>query len=411
MRSATIALALAGLATLMGPFASYAQENDPSIQLGPRPFFLVDNMDDGELKDALNQCKSGPFYRTNFSIAHRGAPLQFPEHTREAYLAGLRMGAGIMECDVTFTADRQLVCRHSQCDLHTTTDILLIPDLAAKCSVPFTAANGDQPATATCCTSDITLADYRRLRGKMDSFNPRATTVEEFQGGIASYRTNLYGATGTLLTHAESIRLFDEAGAGFTPELKEPSVAMPFDGDYTQDAYAQQLIDEYKEAGIDPSRVYPQSFNLRDVLYWIASEPAFGNQAVFLDDRDSESTFNHMDPATWTPSMPELAAQGVKIIAPPMWMLVTLVEGKIVPSAYAIAAKEAGLQIITWSLERSGDLTDGGGYYFQSITDAINNSGDTYALVHALAQDVGVIGIFSDWPATVSYYASCMGLQ
>jgi glycerophosphoryl diester phosphodiesterase len=41
----------------------------------------------------------------------------------------------------------------------------------------------------------------------------------------------------------------------------------------------------------------------------------------------------------------------VKIIAPSMHMLVTLNEKKeIVPSAYAKAAKEAGLDIITWTL-------------------------------------------------------------
>ena len=51
------------------------------------------------------------------------------------------MGAGVVECDVTFTKDRQLVCRHSQCDLHTTTDILAVPELAAKCSEPFTPAD------------------------------------------------------------------------------------------------------------------------------------------------------------------------------------------------------------------------------------------------------------------------------
>jgi glycerophosphoryl diester phosphodiesterase len=28
------------------------------------------------------------------------------------------MGAGIIECDVTFTKDRELVCRHDQRDLH-----------------------------------------------------------------------------------------------------------------------------------------------------------------------------------------------------------------------------------------------------------------------------------------------------
>ena len=31
---------------------------------------------------------------------------------------------------------------------------------------------------------------------------------------------------------------------------------MPFDGDYTQEDYAQQMIDEYKAAGIAPEHVF-----------------------------------------------------------------------------------------------------------------------------------------------------------
>jgi len=73
------------------------------------------------------------------------------------------MGAGILECDVSFTGDRGLVCRHSLCDLHTTTDILLRPALAKKCTVPFTPANGTAPANALCCTSDITMAECESL--------------------------------------------------------------------------------------------------------------------------------------------------------------------------------------------------------------------------------------------------------
>ena len=107
-------------------------------QVGPRPFYLVDKMKDGPLKRELSQC-TGPFHKTDFSIGHRGAALQFPEHSRESYMAAARMGAGVIECDVTFTKDRQLVCRHSQCDLHTTTNILAVPELAAKCSQPFSA--------------------------------------------------------------------------------------------------------------------------------------------------------------------------------------------------------------------------------------------------------------------------------
>jgi glycerophosphoryl diester phosphodiesterase len=32
-------------------------------------------------------------------------------------------------------------------------------------------------------------------------------------------------------------------------------------------------------------------------------------------------------------------------------------------------------------------------------------------VLHVLAKDVGVIGVFSDWPASVSYYANCMNLR
>jgi glycerophosphoryl diester phosphodiesterase len=28
-----------------------------------------------------------------------------------------------------------------------------------------------------------------------------------------------------------------------------------------------------------------------------------------------------------------------------------------------------------------------------------------------LADQVGIKGIFADWPATVTYYANCMGLE
>ena len=111
------------------------------VQLGPRPFYLVEELEEGHLKSVLQQCGKIPFFKTDFSISHRGAAMQFPEHTKESYRAAARMGAGIVECDVTFTKDRELVCRHSQCDLQSTTDILARPELAAKCSEPFTPAD------------------------------------------------------------------------------------------------------------------------------------------------------------------------------------------------------------------------------------------------------------------------------
>ncbi|MDQ4423163.1 MAG: hypothetical protein QF808_04550, partial [Thalassolituus sp.] len=32
-------------------------------QIGPRPFYLVEDMDEGELKDKLKSCESGPFFQ------------------------------------------------------------------------------------------------------------------------------------------------------------------------------------------------------------------------------------------------------------------------------------------------------------------------------------------------------------
>jgi hypothetical protein len=36
--------------------------------------------------------------------------MQYPEHTIESYKAAALMGAGIIECDVTFTKDLELIC-------------------------------------------------------------------------------------------------------------------------------------------------------------------------------------------------------------------------------------------------------------------------------------------------------------
>jgi uncharacterized protein (DUF2249 family) len=86
-----------------------------NVQLGPRPYYLVEDMDPGPLKRELERRSEGPFEVSDFSIGHRGACLHFPEHTKESYEAAARSGA-----------------------------------------------------SAVCCTSDITLAEFKTLCGKMD---------------------------------------------------------------------------------------------------------------------------------------------------------------------------------------------------------------------------------------------------
>ena len=380
---------------------------DDAIQLGDRPLYLIDGMDDGPLKTRLQQCRRGPFRRSDFSIAHRGAPLKFPEHTREAYEAGARMGAGIVECDVTFTKDGELVCRHDECDLATTTDIVAT-GLNKSCSVPY-AGKGSGPR---CCASDLSLAEFRTLKGKMESADPEADDAAGFLGGVPAWRAAPDGIRGTLLTLRESIALNEKLGVKHTPELKAGDAERIKRVFGSQDAYAQKMIDEFKQAGVDPSDVFPQSFNLEDIRYWIKNEPAFGSQAVYLDDVDPTAN----SPRLTLEELKQLRAEGVRILAPPIPSLLEVNEsGKIVPSQYARDIRAAGLDIIAWTFERSdlrgGAATAGWYWAFDAQGRAVTKQGDMYLALDVLAREVGIRGMFSDWPATVTYYANCMGAE
>jgi glycerophosphoryl diester phosphodiesterase len=281
--------------------------------------------------------------------------------------------------------------------------------LNANCSVPWSGAN----SSPRCCASDITLAEFRSLKGKMDASAPAATSAAGYLGGTATWRTDLYNSRGTLLTLKESIALNKRLGVGHTPELKSGNPARVnavFGG---QAKYAQAMIDEFKRAGVNPRDVWPQSFNLGDVLYWIRNEPRFGKQAVYLDDIDPSAGVPRLTVA----ELASLEQNGVKIFAPPIPALLAVDPARLelVPSQYALDIKAAGLDIITWSFERS-DLRRGaafGGFYaaYDPAGLVVKKDSDMYLALDTLAQDVKVLGVFSDWPATVSYYASCMGLE
>ena len=339
----------------------------------------------------------------------------FPEETEEGYYAAARMGAGVIECDVTFTKDRQLVCRHSQCDMHSTTDVVLRPELNAKCTIPWT-GNGTTPM---CCTSDFTLAEIKSVCAKMDgSGDPTGTAEEYVYGNTPDWRTDLYSyGCPPVLTHIEYIHIVKSLGGKFTPELKGALVPMPFEGNYTQEVYAQAMIDDYISMGIPPADVFPQSFNDSDIFYWVKNTD-YGAQAVALDGNDAS---NETEFRAWHL---KLQQGGAKIVAPPMFRLVQGNVGNfsstplseftselgIYPSAYAQSAKDHALDIITWTLERSPPNKTGD-YYWSTLDPSKLTEGDEYSLLYVLAYDVGIIGIFSDWAATVTFFANCMDIM
>jgi len=438
MKKLTLAAALTAAFTALSTISATAAadhdhgrgrgDRDENVQLGQRPFYLVDGMDAGPLKNKLMQCRTGPFRQSDFSIGHRGAALQFPEHTKESYQAAARQGAGIVECDVTFTRDGDLVCRHAQNDLHTTTNILLTP-LASTCIKPFSPAvldgNGRviTPATAECRTSELTLQQFKSLQGKMDAFNPAARTEAEYVGGTASWRTDLYTGRGTLMTLRESIELNQRNGVKHTPELKAGDAASIDAVFGSQEKYAQKLADEMRNAGVRPSDAWPQSFNVNDVLYWVKNT-RYGDQAVFLIDYDAAANNILLFDTTGKRLVTrdeqlaffrELRKSRVNVIAPAMPALLSVNGDRVVPSQLAKDLKAMGFDLITWTFERA-DLRKGaasaGFYYdFDPTGATIKKDSDMYKALDVLAKDVKILGIFSDWPATVTYYANCMNLK
>jgi len=251
------------------------------------------------------------------------------------------------------------------------------------------------------------------LCGKQDGFNASATTAQAYQSGTPPWRTDLYSTCGTLLTLPQFIDLVDSypGHRNFTPELKTPppEVPMPFNN-YTQQHYAQDLINAFRNKGIHPSRVWAQSFLFDDVVYWLQNEHAFGAQAIYLQEFDTPA-----DIAAGMKNLSVAHAAGVNIIGPSIPMLIAPgPNGTIVPSAYAHAIKASGMDIIAWTYERSGPLATvkaRGEYYFSSVANVTGYDGQYYEVLDVLANQIGVKGLFSDWSATVTYFASCFGLR
>jgi hypothetical protein len=236
------------------------------------------------------------------------------------------------------------VCRHAQNDLHTTTNILLTP-LAPTCIHPFTPATFDAsgnlltPASAECRTSELTLAEFKSLRGKMDSFDPAARTAEEFQGGTPSFRTELYTGRDTLMSLRDSIELNERNGVKHTPELKGPVAS-----------------------GGDPATI----------------NAIFGSQEAYAQRAPGGQR---------QPRRPLAAGEGLP---------------------------RPGIRHHHLDL-RAGRSTPGrvaGGLLLRLRPDGCGDQeGQLYKALDVLAREVKIIGIFSDWPATVTYYANCMNLK
>lgn len=209
------------------------------------------------------------------------------------------------------------------------------------------------------------------------------------------------------LSFAELIR---SLGGRFTPEIKAPDVDMPF-GNFSQRDFVMKVISEYEEYHIPSNHVWLQSATLKDIEY-VVSETEYGEQAVVLDFEDDRFGVRADDEAF----LDKVKSTGAKYVAPPMFKLVAPEDGMIVASEFAALIKERELHIITWTLGRTeGPLekSESTDYYWQTLQGQGLNltAGSRFELLDVLYKEVGIEGIFDDWPAVTTFYANCMDIK
>lgn len=384
----------------------------PKVSIGPRPYFLIDELDGEaypELKQTLEHCARTikTFKTSDFVLGHRGAALEFPEHSDRGHNAASRLGAGIVECDINLTKDRKLICRHERCDLHLTTDVLLTP-LAGRCSRPFEPATATRKASARCCTTDFTLDEIQtQLCSRMSSSNRRARTPQQYVSHNPSYRTDLYAHDCPhIQSHKDFMSVVDTNGGSFVPEFKMLEGTF-FTRDYTRRNFLDQVLADYNAT--DPGRVYPQSFDWED-LYYVAEQTDYGVNTFALD-KNWLMSLTASD-ASLREYFQPLLTHGVTAIAPALFMLLEVGENEtIVPSSYARVARDMGLDIVPWTLERSDALAKGGGWYFSKLSRVLREDADILKVLDVLYEDVGIKAIWTDWPSIATFYANCKGID
>eukprot|EP00581_Thalassiosira_minuscula_P014785 CAMPEP_0183721236 /NCGR_PEP_ID=MMETSP0737-20130205/13576_1 /TAXON_ID=385413 /ORGANISM="Thalassiosira miniscula, Strain CCMP1093" /LENGTH=553 /DNA_ID=CAMNT_0025951209 /DNA_START=75 /DNA_END=1736 /DNA_ORIENTATION=+ len=422
-----------------------ATHHRATVSIGPRPYFLINEMEDDDdddnnndasssfarpgLKSQLQKCTHTltSFQPSDFVLGHRGAPLQFPEHSDRGHDAASRAGAGLVECDVNLTKDQKLICRHQRCDLHITTDVLLVPHLAARCTVPFRPAVGTGKtaihATAKCCTTDFTLDEIQgQMCARMASSNKYAKTPEQYVGHPPpAYRTTLYSHDcPRIQSHADFRQVVDANGGSMIAEFKmldydftaTHSNLMLDDNDdriSTRGQFIDRVLAEYNRTN-PKSRVYPQSFVWEDLYYVIDNHPTFGTHTIALDKNLDTLQYTQEELRYY---LSPLVDHGVTAIAPTIFMLLDIdpTTKDIVPSRYAEVASELGLDMIAWTFERSDALANSrSSWYYSKLSEVLQSDSDMMKVLDVLYEDVGISGIFTDWPSVVTFYANCKGI-
>ncbi|KAF0907207.1 hypothetical protein E2562_015716 [Oryza meyeriana var. granulata] len=318
-----------------------------------------------------------------FNIAHRGSNGELPEETAAAYVRAIDEGADFIEADVTATKDGHLVCFHDA-TLDDTTDVADHPEFASRrrtLEVQWTNVTGF-------FITDFTLAELKTLRSKQRY----------------AFRDKSYNGESRIITFDEfiDIAVSAERVVGIYPEMKNPvfvnkQVRWP-DGKKYEDKFVAALKrrgygGRYMSPAWKEKPLFIQSFAPTSLIY---AADLIDSPKVFLIDDVSvrtEDTSQSYDEITSDEYLDYIREYIVGVgpwkdtVVPP-----TMDNKLAAPTDLVARAHARGLQVHPYTYRNENQFLH------------FNFRQDPYAEYDYWLNDVGVDGLFTDFPASLRRY-------
>lgn len=178
-------------------------------------------------------------------IAHRGASGYLPEHTLEAYIRGMELGADFVEPDLVMTKDGVLVARHENEISETTNVAEIFPKRKTVKTV-------DDVKISGWFVEDFTLAEIKKLKAKQRlAFRPQMDQQPFF--------------VPTLVEIIDAVDQYNEKTGkkiGIVPEIKHSSYFRSLNVNM-ENALLTVLAEKKWDEKID--QVYIQSFEVSNL--------------------------------------------------------------------------------------------------------------------------------------------------
>ncbi len=322
-------------------------------------------------------------------IAHRGSSGERPEHTLAAYARAIDQGADFIEPDIVATKDGVLVARHEN-EISGTTDVASRPEFAAR---KATKIIDGEPVTGW-FTEDFTLAELKTLRAR--------ERLPDLRPGSAAF-----DGQEPVPTLAEVIDLVRRKGAeagrrvGLYPELKHPtyfqSIGLPLEG---------RLVEALHAAGLEGpgAPVFIQSFEVGSLRALRGMTGLRLVQLIAATGAPADWAAAG-EPGTYADMLTGPGLARVRAYADGVGLEKALLVPRgpggeaLAPTGLAAKAKAAGLLVHAWTFRSENAFLPAGLRRGEPADPAHKALHGDWAAEYRQFRDLGVHGVFSDFPA------------